>query len=93
MVGDVRGSHLMVCVECVVDKKAKTAPPAEWEVGMRIWRHAMPEGLLIRPLSHLVILSPPLIINRIQVDQAVAALRKAIQATTDDLVREGLWKA
>ena len=44
LVGDVRGSHLMVCVECVTDKKAKTAPPAEWEVGMRIWRHAMPAG-------------------------------------------------
>ena len=90
--GDVRGSHLMVCVECVTDKKAKTAPPAEWEVGMRIRRHAMPQGLLIRPLSHLVILSPPLIITRAQVDQAVAALRKAIQATTDDLVKEGLWQ-
>jgi adenosylmethionine-8-amino-7-oxononanoate aminotransferase len=91
LVGDVRGSHLMVCVECVTDKKAKVAPPPEWEVGMRIWRHAMPNGLLIRPLSHLVILSPPLIITRAQVDQAVAALRRAIQATTDDLVKEGLW--
>jgi adenosylmethionine-8-amino-7-oxononanoate aminotransferase len=92
MVGDVRGSHLMVCVECVIDKKAKTVPPADWEVGLRIWRHAMPEGLLIRPLSHLVILSPPLIINKTQVDMAVASLRKAIRATADDLIREGLWQ-
>ena len=66
-------------------------PPAEWEVGKRIFaRTPCRSGLMIRPMGHLVVLSPPLIITKAQVDQAVAALRKAIQATTDDLVKEGL---
>ena len=39
-----------------------------------------------------MILSPPLIINKTQVDMAVASLRKAIRATADDLIREGLWQ-
>src|SRR5690606_39727726 len=36
VVGDVRGMQLMVCVECVKDKKTKEPMPAEWDVGNRI---------------------------------------------------------
>ena len=51
IVGDVRGSHMMVCVECVADKKTKQPMPAEWDVAYRIINHAMPRGLLVRPLE------------------------------------------
>jgi adenosylmethionine-8-amino-7-oxononanoate aminotransferase len=92
LVGDIRGSHFMVCVECVLDRKAKTVPPAEWEIGMRIMRNTIPHGLLVRPMAHLVVLSPPLTVTRAQIDQSVAALRKGIEATMDELTREGLWR-
>src|SRR3546814_17596545 len=49
VVGDVRGSHLMVCVEYVRDKKTKEPMPAEWDFGNRIIQHNMPRGLLVRP--------------------------------------------
>jgi putrescine aminotransferase len=90
VVGDVRGSHFMVCVECTADKKNKTVPPAEWEVGRRIFEKCQTKGLLARPLGHLVVLSPPLIINRAQIDDAVAILRQSIIDVMDDLTREGL---
>ena len=92
IVGDIRGSHFMICVECVLDRKTKEVPPYDWEIGMRIMRNTMPHGLLVRPMGHLVVLSPPLTITRAQIDQAVDSLRKGIQATMDELKREGLWQ-
>jgi putrescine aminotransferase len=89
MVGDVRGSHFMACVETSADKTNKIAPPIEWEVARRIFEKCMPKGLMVRPLSHLLILSPPLVISRAQVDQAVEILRQGIVEVTADLTREG----
>src|SRR5262245_27894050 len=92
LVGNVRGSHLMVCVEFVTDRKAKTVPPPEWEVGFRAMRNTVPRGLLVRPMGHLLVLSPPLIVTRAQIDEAVEALRGGIKDTMDELTREGLWR-
>jgi adenosylmethionine-8-amino-7-oxononanoate aminotransferase len=91
VIGDVRGMHLMVCLEFVRDKKTKEPMPYEWDVGNRIIQHAMPRGLLVRPMGHLVVLSPPLVISEAQIDEAAAILRDSVKALMDDLVREGLW--
>ena len=92
IVGDVRGSHMMVCIETVADKKAKQPMPPEWDVDYRIIRHAMPRGLMVRPLGHQVILSPPLIIGKAEIDQIAEILRASIRAVADELMREGLWR-
>ena len=89
-VGDVRGSHFMVCVETTADKAKKLAPPANWDIAWRIFEKCRPKGLMVRPLSHLVILSPPLVITRAQIDEAVDVLRQGILEVMDDLTREGL---
>jgi putrescine aminotransferase len=90
LVGDVRGSHFMVCVECSADKAKKAPTPPDWDVARRIFEKCVPKGLLVRPMGHLMVLSPPLVITRAQIDEAVETLRKAIIEVTDDLTREGL---
>jgi putrescine aminotransferase len=90
MVGDVRGSQFMVCVELSADKKNKTVPPANWDYAWRIFEKCRPKGLMVRPLSHLVILSPPLVITRAQIDETVEVLKQGIKEVADDLTREGL---
>ncbi|WP_119458879.1 aminotransferase [Rhodospirillaceae bacterium SYSU D60014] len=92
IVGDVRGSHLMVCIEYVTDKKTKEPMPAEWDIGQRIINETMPRGLLVRPMGHLVVMSPPLIITRVQIDELVETLRASTLAVMDRLVKEGLWR-
>jgi len=92
IVGDVRGSHLMLCVEFVKDKKTKEPMPVEWQFAKRIHAETTARGLLARPMGHLVVLSPPLIISKAQIDEARAALEGAIRAVTDGLVRDGLWR-
>ena len=91
IVGDVRGSHFMMCVENIADKETKALFPMDVKIGSRIADHAQKRGVIVRPVGHLNILSPPLILDRGQIDVVVDVLRESIQATMDDLVREGVW--
>lgn len=92
IVGDVRGSHFMMCVETAADKETKALFPMAVKIGNRIAAHAQRRGVIVRPIAHLNVLSPPLILTRAQIDIVVSVLRESIEATMDDLVREGLWK-
>ncbi len=92
IVGDVRGSRFMLCVENVADKQSKALLPEEVDIGKRISDHCEARGLLVRPLGHLNVLSPPLILSRDQIDSLVSILRESIEETQDDLVREGAWR-
>jgi adenosylmethionine-8-amino-7-oxononanoate aminotransferase len=91
LVGDVRGSHFMLCVENVADKEARELLPASVEIGKRIAGHCQQRGLIVRPMGHLNVISPPLILTRDQIDELVDILGESIRATADDLVREGIW--
>jgi adenosylmethionine-8-amino-7-oxononanoate aminotransferase len=78
MVGDVRGSHLMVCVEFVRDTETGEAYPDAIDVGHRVADEADALGLIVRPVENLNIMSPSLIITRDDVDFIVETLREAI---------------
>jgi adenosylmethionine-8-amino-7-oxononanoate aminotransferase len=44
----------------------------------------------VRPLGHLDVLSPPLIMTKKEVDFVVDTLGAAIKKATDELTREGV---
>ena len=92
IVGDVRGKNFMMCIENVANKETKELLPAEVKIGHRIAAHCQKNGVLVRPLAHLNVLSPPLILTKEQIDFMVATIRTAITDTMDDLVREGMWQ-
>lgn len=92
LVGEVRGLGLMACVECVADRASKNPLTLDLEVGKRIDRHCQELGLLVRPLINMCVMSPPLTISLAQIDDMAAILRRGIELTMDDLVREGLWR-
>ncbi|MCV6624155.1 MAG: aminotransferase class III-fold pyridoxal phosphate-dependent enzyme, partial [Cellvibrionaceae bacterium] len=91
IVGDVRGRGLMACVEFVKDKNDKSLFDEELDIGKRIANHADLLGLIVRPIVHLNVMSPPLIYTKEDVDFTVVTLRKAIEATVQDLKNEGLF--
>jgi adenosylmethionine-8-amino-7-oxononanoate aminotransferase len=78
MVGDVRGSHLMACVEFVADRETRTHYDESIDVGKLVADACEPHGLIVRPMVHLNVMSPPLVIDRDDVDHIVATLRDAI---------------
>ena len=92
IVGDVRGTGLMACIECIVDYESENPIELDTKVGERIDQHCQKLGLLLRPLINMCILSPPLIINKKQVDEMVSILKKGIDLTTTDLKNEGILK-
>ncbi len=47
-------------------------------------------GLIVRPIGHLNVMSPPLIITESDVDFIAETLEKSIRKITDDLTREGV---
>ena len=91
LIGDVRGNKFMMCVEAVKDKETREIFEPDAKIGARITRHCQQRGLLVRPLGHMNVLSPPLTLTRDQIDTLVETLRESIIATQNDLVRENMW--
>ena len=89
IVGEIRGCKLMMCVENVMNKETREVFPAEVKIGDRIADTCESMGLIVRPLSHLNVMSPSLVITREDVDFIVNTLREAISTVTDSLVEEG----
>jgi Adenosylmethionine-8-amino-7-oxononanoate aminotransferase len=58
-------------------------------VGKRISNHCEARGLIVRPIGHLNVMSPPLIMTKAQIDELIAILRESIMLTVDELTREG----
>jgi adenosylmethionine-8-amino-7-oxononanoate aminotransferase len=90
LVGDVRGRKLMQCVEVVADKETRATLPDHLNDSRRIADAAQARGLIVRPIGHLNVMSPPLVITADEVDFTVDTLRAAIVEVTDTLVREGV---
>lgn len=88
IVGEVRGSHFMMCIENVANKETKELFAADIDVGKRVAQHCQKRGLIVRPLGHLNILSPPLILDEGQIDEIGQILRDSIVAVMDDLASE-----
>ncbi len=78
IVGEVRGHRLMQCVEFVANKETRELFPEELDIGKVISKIADAKGLLVRPIFHLNVMSPPLIITKEEVDFIVITLRESI---------------
>ncbi|MCG9555136.1 aminotransferase [Vibrio sp. Isolate31] len=89
IVGDVRGRKYMMCIESVADKKTKELIDPDAKVGDRIAKHCQERGLIVRPLAHMNVLSPPLILTKENIDFLVKTLRESIIATMIDLKEDG----
>jgi adenosylmethionine-8-amino-7-oxononanoate aminotransferase len=78
LVGDVRGKGLMVAVELVSDRAAKT--PADKQTVAKVFETAYEAGVMIRISGNNVLLSPPLIVTGDDVAQIASALEAGLAA-------------
>jgi putrescine---pyruvate transaminase len=85
LVGEVRGRRMMMCIEYVANKATKASLPDHLNISKRISDVCEANGLLVRPLGHLDILSPPLTITMNEADFIVDTLRGAIEEVTRTL--------
>ena len=92
IVTDVRGVGLMACIECDINNGSDKNLELDYNLGNRIDKHCQALGLLVRPIVNMCVMSPPLIINRNQIDELVEKLRQGIELAMADVEREGLWE-
>ncbi|MGO4607687.1 aminotransferase class III-fold pyridoxal phosphate-dependent enzyme [Variovorax sp. 2RAF20] len=74
LVGDVRGVGLMAGIEMVADKAARISQPRSSDIPARVARAAYRRGAMVRISGPNMILSPPLVISREEVDHLVDIL-------------------
>ena len=74
-VGTVNGLGLMIGIEYVEDRETKSIPKNVLEISRKIQERALQEGLFLRIYGNRVTLSPPLIINKEQVDKILTILK------------------
>lgn len=89
LVGDVRGKRFMMCVENVRNKATREVFPESLNIGKWISDRAEEQGLIVRPIVHLNVMSPPLTMDHQEVDFVVEKLGRAIEQTHRDLVAAG----
>ncbi len=80
----VRGDHLMACVECWTGEEK--GPNAEnMALAQRVDAYCQEAGLIVRPYENLCILSPPLIVEKSDIDQIVTIMEGALDRAMRDL--------
>ncbi|MBT3672409.1 MAG: aminotransferase [Porticoccaceae bacterium] len=92
LVGNVRGEGLMAAVEMTIEGRNELdLLEKDYAIGEMVDQHCQKLGLLVRPFINICIISPPLIINKEQVDELVSILRQGLELTLTDLRDQGVW--
>ena len=81
LVGEVRGVGLIAGIELVADKAARASFVPEGRAGILCRDACMTQGVILRATRDVMVMSPPLIISRSEIDELVAALAIALDQT------------
>ena len=67
-VAEIRQCGMILAIELMKDPVTRTPWPWEQRRGLRIYRHALGRGALIRPLGTTIYFMPPYVITREEID-------------------------
>jgi putrescine---pyruvate transaminase len=85
LVGEVRGVGMIGALELVAHKASKTFFRNRGKVGLVCRDHCFGNGLVMRAVSDTMIISPPLMLSREQVDELVEKAWKCLDLTARDV--------
>jgi adenosylmethionine-8-amino-7-oxononanoate aminotransferase len=81
-VADVRQTGMIAAVELVADKASRRPFPASERRGLRVYRHGLAHGALLRPLGDVIYFMPPYIVSEAEidllVDTAIGGIARAV---------------
>jgi len=81
-VGEVRQKGFMVGIELVKSRKTKRLYPAGEKIGQKVIWEARKRGVVIRPLGDVIVLMPPLAIDKPTLEKLVDVTYESIRAVT-----------
>jgi adenosylmethionine-8-amino-7-oxononanoate aminotransferase len=85
IVGDVRGSHLMLGIDLVSNRQSKEGFPASSHAADVVFARCKENGVIVRPIGNRIVVSPPLILSKTDCETIVDVLDDAISAATHTL--------
>jgi putrescine---pyruvate transaminase len=92
IVGEVQSCGLMAAIQLSRDSRAREAFAAEHGIGLVCRRHCFDNGLVMRAVGDRMIIAPPLIITRAQIDEMFVLIRQALDRTLAEAHAAG-WLA
>ena len=79
-VGEVRTIGLMAGIELVSDKNTKEPYPQKDKIGYKVILKAREKGVIIRPLGDVIVILPPLVIEKNEIDELLSVVYDSIKA-------------
>ena len=89
LVGETETCGLMGAILLVKDKAKGTPFAGDLEVGMLCRGHCFGNGLIMRAVGDRMIIAPPLVMTRGQIDEMMALVRKCLDLTLADVQAKG----
>ncbi len=86
-VGEVRSIGLINAIELVKNKETKEPLDYKKRTGYQIYKKALKEGVILRPLGDVIYFNPPLIINKEDMDFVTDIALKC----TKEVIKENLY--
>ncbi|HUA23351.1 MAG TPA: adenosylmethionine--8-amino-7-oxononanoate transaminase [Steroidobacteraceae bacterium] len=83
-VAEVRQHGMIVAVELARDKASRSPYPWQERRGLKIYRHALSRGVLLRPIGTVLYFMPPYVISRDEIDLMIEVAREGIELATCD---------
>jgi len=89
LVCETQTCGLMGAIQLVKDKASRQVFDPSLEVGMVCRGHCFGNGLIMRAVGDRMIVAPPLVMTRAQVDEMMVLIRKCLDLTLMDLRQRG----
>ena len=89
LVGEVQTCGLMGAVQLVKDKATGALFDETLDLGMVCRGHCFGNGLIMRAVGDRMIVAPPLVITRAQIDEMMTLIRRCLDLTLADATRHG----
>jgi len=83
-VAEVRQHGMIVAIEMVKDKASRTPYPWQERRGLRVYRHGLQNGMLLRPLGNVVYFMPPYVITPEEINLMAEVAWQGIELATAD---------
>lgn len=83
-VGEVRQTGLIAAVEMAPGGDRQSHYPWQERRGLRVYRHGLARGVLLRPLGNVVYFMPPYVTTPDEIDLMVQVAREGIDLATAD---------
>ena len=82
-VGDVRQTGMVAAVEMVKDKLTKEPYPFTDRIGHKVFKEAMKNGALLRPIGNVIYFMPPYVIKNEEIEKLTEIAYNAIKIVTE----------